>query len=37
MVKIGEKYKCSICGNIVEVKEASFGTLVCCNKNMDLI
>jgi superoxide reductase len=31
-----EKYKCSVCGNIVEVKEVGGGTLVCCGKDMDL-
>ena len=30
-------YKCSLCGNIVEVVNASGGTLVCCGKNMDLL
>jgi len=28
-------YKCSICGNEVEVLQAGGGTLVCCNKPMD--
>jgi len=30
-----EVYKCSICGNIVEVLEAGGGELVCCGKPMD--
>lgn len=30
-------YKCSICGNIVEVLHPGHGELVCCNKPMDLI
>jgi len=33
--KIGEKYKCSICGNEVEVKKAGGGTLVCCGQDME--
>ncbi|MEM4166490.1 MAG: desulfoferrodoxin [Candidatus Bilamarchaeaceae archaeon] len=32
-----EVYKCSVCGNIVTVLHNSFGTLVCCNKPMDLL
>jgi len=32
----GEVYKCSICGNIVEVLYAGGGTLVCCGKPMEL-
>jgi superoxide reductase len=30
-------YKCSVCGNEVEVIYAGGGTLVCCQKNMDLL
>jgi len=30
-------YKCSICGNIVEVVHASAGQLVCCDKPMELL
>ena len=33
----GEVYKCSICGNKVEVIEVGGGTLVCCGKEMNLI
>lgn len=29
-------FKCSICGNIVEVTHAGRGQLVCCGKPMDL-
>ncbi len=29
-------YKCSICGNIVEVLHAGAGQLVCCGKPMEL-
>lgn len=36
---IAEKqiYKCSICGNIVEVLFAGGGQLVCCGKSMELL
>ena len=30
-------YKCSICGNIVEILHAGAGELVCCDKPMELI
>lgn len=30
-------YKCSLCGNIVEVVHAGGGALVCCGKEMDLL
>jgi len=30
-------YKCSLCGNIVEVVHVGGGTLVCCGKDMDLL
>jgi len=32
----GEIYKCSVCGNIIEVLYAGGGTLVCCGKPMEL-
>lgn len=35
--KINEIYKCSICGNIVDVIHAGGGELVCCGKPMDLL
>ena len=34
---VGEVYKCSTCGNVVEVKEVGGGELVCCGKPMDRI
>ena len=34
--KRGEVYRCSICGNIVEVLYAGGGELVCCGKPMIL-
>ncbi len=30
-------YKCSVCGNIVEVVHAAAGTLVCCGQKMKLL
>jgi desulfoferrodoxin-like iron-binding protein len=33
----GEVYKCEICGNVVEVKEAGGGELVCCGEPMVLV
>lgn len=36
MIQRGEIYKCSVCGNIVEVRFAGGGTLVCCGKPMKL-
>lgn len=35
--EVGEKYKCNVCGNIVEVINVGGGTLVCCNKEMQFI
>lgn len=37
MTKPSEVYKCNVCGNIVEVVHASYGTLVCCGQPMQLI
>jgi superoxide reductase len=34
--KLSEVYKCSVCGNIVEVVHVGGGELVCCDKPMDL-
>lgn len=34
--KIGEVYRCEICGNVVEVKKVGGGELVCCQKPMTL-
>jgi len=36
MTELNQVYKCSVCGNMVEVIHASSGTLVCCGKNMEL-
>ena len=35
--EIGEKYRCDICGNEVEVTKVGGGALVCCGEEMDLI
>ncbi len=34
MTKLNEIYKCSLCGNLVEVVDEKGGTLVCCGKEM---
>lgn len=36
MTQLNQVYKCSICGNIVEVTHASGGQLVCCGQPMIL-
>ena len=33
--KIGEKYRCNVCGNEVVVTEVGGGTLVCCGQDME--
>ena len=35
--KIGEKYRCNVCGNEVVVTEVGGGTLVCCGQDMEKI
>lgn len=35
--KIGEVFKCEVCGNVVEVKVVGGGELVCCGKPMKLV
>ena len=37
MTNLKEVYKCTICGNIVEVIHAGGGILVCCGKEMVLM
>lgn len=37
VVKVNDVYKCSICGNIIEVLFAGGGKLVCCGKEMNLL
>lgn len=34
---IGQVYKCNICGNIVAVRHAGKGQLMCCGKPMELL
>ncbi len=35
--KVGEKYRCNICGNEVVVTKAGGGVLVCCGEEMEKI
>jgi len=35
--RIGEKYRCNVCGNEVVVTKVGEGTLVCCGEDMELI
>ncbi len=37
MAKKGMIYRCSVCGNIVEVLEEGAGTLVCCGQDMETL
>jgi len=37
MTKIGETYRCNVCGNIVEVVHSGVGELVCCGQPMELL
>jgi len=37
MVELNQIYKCSNCGNIVEITHAGVGQLVCCEKPMELL
>ncbi|MDD3297073.1 MAG: desulfoferrodoxin FeS4 iron-binding domain-containing protein [Candidatus Omnitrophica bacterium] len=34
---VGEKYRCNVCGNEVEVIKVGGGELVCCGKPMEKI
>ena len=36
MTELNQIYKCSVCGNIVEVLHTGVGELVCCNQPMKL-
>lgn len=36
MIEQNQIYKCSVCGNIVEVNHVGGGQLVCCGKPMEL-
>jgi desulfoferrodoxin-like iron-binding protein len=35
--KVGEKYRCNVCGNEVTVTKVGGGTLVCCGQDMVII
>jgi desulfoferrodoxin-like iron-binding protein len=35
--KVGEQYRCNICGNEVTVTKVGGGELVCCGKPMEKI
>ena len=35
--KVGEKYRCNVCGNEVVVTVVGGGTLVCCGEDMEKI
>lgn len=37
MTQLKQIYKCSICGNMVEVLHVGVGQVVCCGKPMDLL
>jgi len=34
---VGERYRCSVCGNEVTVTKVGGGTLVCCGKPIVLV
>jgi desulfoferrodoxin-like iron-binding protein len=34
--KVGEVYRCEVCGNVAKVKKVGGGELVCCDQPMDL-
>lgn len=36
-MKINDLYKCSVCGNVVEVAHIGGGELICCSKPMELL
>ena len=35
--KVGEVFRCEICGNVVEVEKVGGGELVCCDQPMTLV
>lgn len=37
MTEKGEIYRCTVCGNVVQVKQAGGGDLSCCNMIMDAL
>jgi len=36
-MKVGEKYRCTVCGNEVKVMKVGGGSLICCGEPMELI
>ena len=36
-IKVGDKFRCSVCGNVVVLTKAGGGTLMCCSKSMEMI
>lgn len=36
-LKVGDKFKCSVCGNVVVLTKVGGGTLMCCSKSMEKI
>jgi superoxide reductase len=37
MTEIDQIYRCSVCGNIIEILHSGEGQLVCCSKSMELL
>lgn len=37
MTSLRQVYRCNLCGNIVEVRQAGGGQLVCCGQPMELL
>ena len=37
MTKVGEIYRCELCGNVVSIIEDGAGELVCCGESMDIL
>jgi desulfoferrodoxin-like iron-binding protein len=35
--EVGQKFRCNVCGNEVEVTKAGGGELVCCGEPMELM
>jgi len=35
--KVGQVFRCEICGNVVVVKESGGGELICCGEPMVLV
>lgn len=37
MIEKGQKYRCNICGNVVEIVEVGGGQLMCCAAPMEQV